>query len=100
MPKPSKWKASHVTCQAALDNVKADLGAEVERLTAENTGLRVEVAAPLDEYTRIQQALDAAEQEIARLREALQDIKLRYDEEGSFAAREMWRVAYETLDRE
>lgn len=31
-------------------------------------------------------------------REALEDIKVRYDEEGRFAARDMWRVAYEALD--
>lgn len=37
---------------------------EVRRLRAV---LRVEVAGPLDEYTRIQQTLDAAEQEIVRL---------------------------------
>lgn len=36
--------------------------------------------------------------EVRRLREALEDIKLRYDDEGTFAARDMWRVAHETLD--
>jgi hypothetical protein len=32
-------------------------------------------------------------------REALADIQARYDDEGAFAARDMWRVAYETLDK-
>lgn len=30
----SRWKAQHVGCQKAVDNVKADLAAEIERLTA------------------------------------------------------------------
>lgn len=36
MPKLSKWKANHAGCQAAVDNVKADLTAEIERLNGEH----------------------------------------------------------------
>ena len=36
--------------------------------------------------------------EVRRLRAVLEDIKLRYDDEGKFAARDMWRVAYEALE--
>jgi hypothetical protein len=30
--RPSRWKAQHVGCQKAVDNVKADLSAEIGRL--------------------------------------------------------------------
>jgi hypothetical protein len=29
----SRWKAQHIGCQKAVDNVKADLTDEIERLT-------------------------------------------------------------------
>lgn len=32
--RPSRWKAQHVGCQKAVDNVKADLTEEIERLSA------------------------------------------------------------------
>lgn len=35
MPKLSRWKAQHAQCQQAVDNVKADLTAEIERLNGE-----------------------------------------------------------------
>jgi hypothetical protein len=35
----SRWKAQHVGCQKAVDNVKADLTDEIERLTHENQRL-------------------------------------------------------------
>jgi len=35
MPRASKWNAQHARCQAAVDAVKADLGAEIERLKGE-----------------------------------------------------------------
>ncbi len=34
MPK-SRWQAQHSVCQAAVDNLKADLTKEIERLTTE-----------------------------------------------------------------
>jgi cell division protein FtsB len=45
MPKVSRWKAAHVKCQAAVDDVKAALTAEIERLVAENAELRAKVAS-------------------------------------------------------
>lgn len=33
MPKQSRWQTQHKGCQAAVDNLKADLTAEIERLT-------------------------------------------------------------------
>lgn len=36
MPKLSKWRAQHVGCQKAVDDLKADLMVEIERLIAEN----------------------------------------------------------------
>jgi hypothetical protein len=35
MPRVSRWQAQHKGCQVAVDRVKADLMAEIERLQAE-----------------------------------------------------------------
>lgn len=32
--RPSRWKAGHVKCQAAVDNVTADLTAEIDKRNA------------------------------------------------------------------
>lgn len=52
------------------------------------------------EIARLSNALAARTDraELEALRAALEDIKLRYDDEGKDAARDMWRVAYEALD--
>lgn len=39
MPKLSKWQAQHKGCQKAVDDLKADLMAEIERLQGERDRL-------------------------------------------------------------
>lgn len=48
MPKTSKWKAQHIGCQAAVDALRRDLTAEIERLAAENAELRAKVVSLAD----------------------------------------------------
>lgn len=45
MPKTSKWQAQHIGCQAAVDSVRAELTARVERLEA-----RLQIATGALEY--------------------------------------------------
>lgn len=88
MPKKSKWQAEHAGCQAAVDNVAADLKAEIERLNEENARLRQ------------QEPMDEADEDLVA---ALQEIIWKIDHEqplgNGHALREIARIALERAAR-
>ncbi len=80
MPK-SRWQAQHAGCQAAVDNLKADLTKEIERLTAENAELKSATQSAIQEvdqstqrWATLTSTRQAATQEIERLTKILAQI--------------------------
>jgi hypothetical protein len=67
--RPSRWKAQHVGCQKAVDNVKADLTKEIERLRSHLT--QIEAMAARHEESAEWEASAAIPAILGRARRAL-----------------------------
>jgi chromosome segregation ATPase len=67
MPKTSKWNAQHIGCQAAVDAVRRELTAEIERLRSENEAAIREVEQSTQRWASLTSTRQTDKADVERL---------------------------------